>query len=245
MEHLVIEEILDRITRYFRPIKDAAYHDGIVGGIIVAQAVPRVIATPRQLRTRHKAMEESGIQLLEDPLQVIVLALGSHKALAPTHLANQMGFGGDALAAGKLAELRRLLSVDLLAVQLGDQDVKDGMENILRCALQQVGEPHQDMALPQPDGIVQICKREELDLEFRQRGPRTEFTIGYFEKAMKFRVQEFQTTTEQTCPEKPYFFFSPSSSLALRYSCAISELDFSASMASWRTNWNSAASCLV
>src|SRR5260370_33584702 len=38
MEHLVIDQIFQRVLRNRRTIKDAAYHDGVVAGIVVTQA---------------------------------------------------------------------------------------------------------------------------------------------------------------------------------------------------------------
>ena len=36
VEHLVVEQILDRTTRRVRTVEDAADDDGVVGGVVVA-----------------------------------------------------------------------------------------------------------------------------------------------------------------------------------------------------------------
>ena len=39
VEHLVIDDVFDRVARNPRLVEDAAYHDGVVGGIVVAEPV--------------------------------------------------------------------------------------------------------------------------------------------------------------------------------------------------------------
>src|SRR5579871_4695376 len=57
----------------------------------------------------------------------------------------------------------------------------DGPQNGLRSTLQQIGEPNQQSAVPQPDGIVQIGKSKEFNLQFGQGRARTQLLIAFLE----------------------------------------------------------------
>ena len=46
VEHLVIEEVLDGATGSIGSVEDAADHDGVVSGIVVAQHAARVMSAP-------------------------------------------------------------------------------------------------------------------------------------------------------------------------------------------------------
>jgi len=59
MQHLVINDVLDCVAGNSRLIEDAAHDDGIVGGIVVAEAVAGVIAAPCHSRSGEQPVEES------------------------------------------------------------------------------------------------------------------------------------------------------------------------------------------
>ncbi len=58
VQHLVIDDVLHCEPRDSRVIEDAAHHDGVVGGIVMPQAVARVLAAPRHLRAGQQSVEE-------------------------------------------------------------------------------------------------------------------------------------------------------------------------------------------
>src|SRR5579863_5977668 len=132
VKHLVVDEIFHGVTWHFSVIEDLADHNGVVGGVIVAQAPARVVAAPGHLRASHETVKESRIQIVKDLLQVVVASLWSQQPLAPAHLADEMGFGGNALAAGEFTEASCMLRINLFAVELGNQDMKNGVQNRLR-----------------------------------------------------------------------------------------------------------------
>src|SRR5579872_4852647 len=138
VQHLVVEEILDGAAGRFRAIEDPADHDGVVGRVIVAQTAAGVVAAPGELRSGHEAVEKSGVQVIKNLLQIVVQAFRPVEPLAPAHLPDQVSLGGDALAAAELAEACGMLRINFFAVELGKQNVKDGMENGLRRTLKQV-----------------------------------------------------------------------------------------------------------
>ena len=75
VQHLMIDEIFDGKRRDTRGIENAADDDGIVRGIIVAQAAESLVAAPGHLRPSHQAMKETEIQLVKNLVEIIVLAL--------------------------------------------------------------------------------------------------------------------------------------------------------------------------
>ena len=191
VKHLVIHEIFDGITRRLRTVEYTAHDDGVVGGIVVAQAVARVIAAPGHLRTRHQSMKEARIQIIEDLFQVVMLAVGAEQALAPAHLPDQVGLGRDALAAGKFTEARSMLLINFFAIKLGDQDVKDGVQDWIGRTFKKIRDSHQNPSLAQPNGVVQIGEREEQNLELRHGIARTEFAVGAFEEGTDCWIHVF------------------------------------------------------
>lgn len=156
-----------------------------------------MIAAPRHQRTSHQAVKKPGIKLIENLFQVVMGAFGAEQAFASAHLANEVGLGGNALAAREFAKPGCVLSIDLFAVELGNQDVKDGMQHGLRRSLQQVRDSHQNAPVAQPDGVVEIGEGKKLNLEFRQGSARTQLTICQLKQDVRFRVQEFQISTRE------------------------------------------------
>src|SRR3954451_17061186 len=71
-----------------------------------------------------------------------------------------------------------MLRIDLFAINLRDQDVRDGVQNTLRSRFQQVGDTEVKLVLAKPDGVVDAGKREEADVNLGHHGARTQFSIG-------------------------------------------------------------------
>src|SRR5947209_2186790 len=171
VQHFMVDQILHSIPGHLGAVKNAADHDGVVRRIIMAKAQAGTVAAPGHLRTRHQTMEEAGIQVFEYLLQVVMRAPGPKNAFAPTHLPDQVHPGDNVLASGKSAEAHSMSVSNFLAVDLGNQDVQDGMNHRLRRALQQIRETHQDASIAQTNGVVEFGEREELNLKFGYRGP--------------------------------------------------------------------------
>lgn len=182
VKHLVVDEVFHGVAWNVGAIKDAADHNRVVRGIVMSQALARMVGAPGHLRTRHQAIEKFGVQIFEDLFQVVVRAFGAMDLLAPAHLPDQVGLGGDALASRKLSEARCMAAVDLFSIELGYQDVEDGVKHIVTGALQQVRQPHQDASIAQADGVVEVGKRKELHLEFGKRRPWTQLPVGMLKK---------------------------------------------------------------
>ena len=121
-----------------RGIENAADDDGVVRGIIMAQAAQRLVAAPGHLRSSHEAVEEAKIQIVKNLVEIIVLALGTLDALASAQLANQLRLLRHGLAAGVFAVTRGMGSINGLAIKLGDEDVQDGIQHRFRRAFKKI-----------------------------------------------------------------------------------------------------------
>src|SRR5689334_25447176 len=75
VKHLVVNEVLDSVSRHIRPIEYTANDDGVVCGIVMSEALARGVATPRHQRTREQPVEKAPVQIVEDRLQVVKAAL--------------------------------------------------------------------------------------------------------------------------------------------------------------------------
>ena len=69
---------------------------------------------------------------------------------------------------------------DRLLVELGEQDVGDGMVNGIGCMLEEVGEAHVQAAVAQADGGVERGEAAEADVEGRDGRARAEFAVLVF-----------------------------------------------------------------
>src|SRR3954453_14105824 len=98
MEHLVIDDVLDRRPRHARMVKDTAHHDRVMGGVIVAKMVAGPLATPCHSGTCQQSVKEPNVQILKHNFQIIGVALGRSEALPSAHLADQVSLLTDAVA---------------------------------------------------------------------------------------------------------------------------------------------------
>ena len=98
--------------------------------------------------------------------------------LASTHLANEARLGGDVVAGYIAAVAGALRAVDRFAVELGEQDVRDGMEHGFRGAFEQIGEADVEFSLAQPDGVVDGYEWVEPNVQGRQRRAGAKLAIA-------------------------------------------------------------------
>src|SRR6185312_5060914 len=189
VQHLVIHKIFNGITRDVWLIENPAHDDCVVRGIVVSEAVTRMIAAPRHLRPSHQPVEETLVEIFKNTLELIVLAGCSRNLFAPPHLSDQMHLGRDCRCSGKFPVPGGMAFIDLRAIKLSNQDVKDSVQDWLRCAFQKIREPDQNASLAQPDGVVEIAEGIEANFKFRQRGSWAKLTINLFEKSGESGIQ--------------------------------------------------------
>src|SRR5712692_2895761 len=118
MQHLVVNDVVDGVLRDPGMVEDTAYHNGVVGWIVVAQAVTGTLVAPGQLRAGHESMEKTAVEVFEDRLQVVGTTLGGVEALVSTHLADKVGFAGDVVAGNVTAVTSRSFALYRSAVHL-------------------------------------------------------------------------------------------------------------------------------
>ena len=187
MEHLVEHDVLDDEPRHARVIEDAADYDGVVGGVVVAEAVAGVGAAPGELWTSHQAVEETAVQVFEDFVEMVVVSGSGVDLFASSHLADEACFGGDVVATDVSAITGALGAVDGLAVEFGQEDVRDGMEYRAGRAFEQIGEARIEFSLAQADGVVNRDERIEPHVHRGNGRTRAQLSVGCMENFCQLR----------------------------------------------------------
>src|ERR1700730_11840694 len=95
MEHLVIHDVVDCAPRHPGMVEDTTHDDGIMGGIVVAEAVAGMVSAPGHQRTSEEPVKKAGIQGFKDHLQVVGSALSGVQTFTSAHLAHKVRFSAD------------------------------------------------------------------------------------------------------------------------------------------------------
>src|ERR1017187_4063914 len=118
VQHLVVENVFDRIARHARMIEDAADHDSVVRWVIVSEAAAGVIPAPGKLRTSHESVKKAAVKVVDDFFQMIMMSAGGADVLASAHLADESRFGGNVVPRD-IAPITHVVSaIDRLAIEL-------------------------------------------------------------------------------------------------------------------------------
>jgi len=136
VKHFVEDDVLDHVARDARVVEDPADDDGVVGGVVVAEAVAGVVSAPGELRATHESVEEAAVEVFENLVKMVVMTAGGVDLLASTKLAHEAGFSRDIVAGDVAAVAGGLTAVDWLAVELGEQNVRDRMKHRVGRALE-------------------------------------------------------------------------------------------------------------
>jgi hypothetical protein len=177
VEHLVVEEILDGAAWSVGAVEDAADDDGVVGGVVVAEHAASVVGAPGEGGTAEETVEEAGVEGLEDFVEIVVVAGGGGEALAAASLADVLSLTGDGLGGDVAAVTIGVRRGDGLLVELGEEDVGDGVMDGVGRSLEQVGEADVKASFAQADGGVERGEAAEANVEWRDGGAGTEFAI--------------------------------------------------------------------
>jgi len=181
VEHLVVDQVFNGVERDAWGIENAADDDGVVRGIVMAQAAQSLVAAPCHLRSGHQAVEEAEIQIVKNLVEIVMFSQRTFNALASAQLAYELRLLRHGMAAGVFAVTRGVSSVNGLAMQLGDEDVQDGIEHRLGRALQKIREADKDASLAQADGAIDVGEAIETDFKLRQRRARAQITVCLLE----------------------------------------------------------------
>jgi hypothetical protein len=110
-------------------------------------------------------VEETGVQGVEDLVEVVVMADGRGEALASASLADVFGLAGDGFGGDVTAVAVGVGWGDGLFVELGEEDVGDGVVDGVGCGFEQVGEADVEAAFAKADGGVEGGEAAEADVE--------------------------------------------------------------------------------
>src|SRR6476646_9553610 len=178
VQHLVIDEILDGKGRDARGIENATDDDGVVRGIIVAQAAESLVAAPGHLRPGHQSVKKAEIQVVKNAFKIIVLAFWAIDSLAPAELADELRLLRHGVTAGIFAVTGGVGGVNGLAMKLGDEDMQDGVKHRPGSAFKQIRKADENASLAQADGAIDVGEAIKTDFKFRQRRTRTQVAIS-------------------------------------------------------------------
>src|ERR1051326_4709269 len=138
VKHLVIDNVLNGKARNAGVVEYPADHDCIMRRIVMSQPVARTLVAPGHLWPRQQAMEEAGVQVLKNFIEVVGVPAGGCDLLPSAQLPDQISLARHVAAEYVAPVFYHLLSVQRLSVHLGKQNMSDGLQNIIRRALQQI-----------------------------------------------------------------------------------------------------------
>src|ERR1017187_5114181 len=84
------------------------------------------------------------------------------------------------------------------AINLRQQNVSDGLDDVFGSALQQVGQTHLQPALPDLNVAAQAGEGIELNAKFRQRHTRPEIPMTTLKKFLNICPQDFPKLSRPT-----------------------------------------------
>jgi hypothetical protein len=181
VEHLVVEEVLDGAAWGVRAVEDAGDDDGVVGGVVVAEHATSVVGAPCKRGTAEEAVEEAGVEGFEDFVEIVVVAGRSGEALASAGLADVFGLAGDSFGGDVAAVAVGVRGGDGFLIELGEEDVRDGVVDGLGSGLKQVGETDVQATFAQADGGVEGGEAAEANVEWRNGGAGPDLAVLFFE----------------------------------------------------------------
>ena len=167
MQHLVVQQILDRIPRTRWPVEDFTHHNRVVRGIVMTQQPLGMMLAPGELRTAQQAEKEALIQRIEDFVEVVIAAFRPAESLGSARAANLLRLPRHCFAVLKALVAMVVRRADGLPVYLRNENVRDRPQNRLRSAFQQIGKTHMQLALPQPDRRIERNESPEAYMEGR------------------------------------------------------------------------------
>jgi hypothetical protein len=181
VKHLVVEEVLDGAARGVGTVEDAGDDDGVVRGVVVAEHAAGGVGGPGEGGSAEESVEETGVEGFEDFVEIVVVALGGGDALASAGLADVFGLLGDGFGADVAAVAVGVDGGDGLLVELGEEDVGDGVVDGLGCVLEEVREADVEAAFAEADGGVEGGEAAETDVELGDGRAGAEVAVLLFE----------------------------------------------------------------
>ena len=75
VQHFVVEDVLDCVSGDARIVEDSADDDGVVGGVVVAEAAAGVVLAPGELGAAEESVEEAAVEVVENFFEVVVVSM--------------------------------------------------------------------------------------------------------------------------------------------------------------------------
>ena len=195
VQHLVVEQVFDGVTRAGGAVEDAAHDDGVVRGVVVAERAPGVMLAPGEVGTAKQAAEEARVERVEDLFEMKIAALWAKVALAAARGADEIRLARDGGAGGKALVAQIVRPVDGFAVELGEKDVRDGVMDRFRRAFKQIGEAGEDCALAQADGGVERGEAAKAHMDGRHGRARAEGAVLFLKDGSDVEGHEEQNNS--------------------------------------------------
>ncbi|NYF51988.1 hypothetical protein [Tunturiibacter gelidoferens] len=139
------------------------------------------MSRPGESGSAEEAVEEAGVEGLEDLVEVVVMAGGGGEALAAASLADVFGLARDGFGGDVATVAVGVGGGDGLLVELGEEDVGDGVVDGVGRGLEDVGEADVETAFAQADGGVEGGEAAEADIERGNGSAGAEFAVLLFE----------------------------------------------------------------
>jgi|SRR6266851_160547 len=140
-----------------------------------------MVGAPGECGAAEQAVEETGVEGLEDFVEMIVVAGGGGEAFAAAGLTDVLGLSGDGFGGDVAAVAVGVGAGYGLFVELGEEDVGDGVMDGLGSGLEEVGEADVETAFAKADGGVERGEAAEADVERGDGGSGAEFAVLVFE----------------------------------------------------------------
>lgn len=122
-------------------------------------------------------MEETGVEGFEDLVEIIVVTGRSGEAFAASGLADVFGLTRDAFGRDMAAVAVGVGRGNRLFVELGQEDVGNGVVDIVRRGLEKIGEANVKVALAKANSRVEGCEAAKANIEGRHGRTGTEFAV--------------------------------------------------------------------
>jgi hypothetical protein len=136
-----------------------------------------VVGAPGEGGAAEEAVEETGVEGLEDFVEIVVAAGGCGEAFAAAGLANVFGLLGDGLGGDVAAVAVGVVAGDGFLVELGEEDVGDGVMDGVGSVFEEVGEANVEAAFAEADGGVEGGEAAEADVERGDGGSGAEVAV--------------------------------------------------------------------
>ena len=153
----------------------------------MTETIAGVVAAPGKLRPSHKSVKETAVEVVEDFFQMIVVPARGVDMLAPAHLPHQARLRGKIVTRNIPPIAGAQSAVNRLAVELGEQNMRNRMQHRIGRTFEQIGKPYVKLRLAQPDRIVDRYKRIKTDVHRRSWRARTKLSVRLVKNLCQLR----------------------------------------------------------